>query len=319
LNDCKRAGSKSDADRELWLDKDIYIFFLLIRQTDHYMQWSCLQRFKLQAISFFCFFVQFFTVICLIFNDYNSADTNEITIDCAGDSDTPALYVEYCTFVEDIYEQVYYESLGFLGYLERICAIGLVACYLYPNVTSFARYAAKWLQTRQLQWFAISAFQFSIILIVGLYVTQMIYKSQSTLDVLSAGIGFIILLEVDSFLYNVAYGSVYARAESQLFKIELNQNEVQRTIFKFVDPETYDLIIFSCIFWVQVFPAMMASSWHAMGLDRKDPGDEIIFDYVVMPIAFILPCFFVWWPFLTVLHFLRFRAFGERCAQRCQR
>uniref|UniRef100_A0A7S0XMU2 Uncharacterized protein n=1 Tax=Elphidium margaritaceum TaxID=933848 RepID=A0A7S0XMU2_9EUKA len=308
LDDCK--ANENPEIMELYLDRDIYVFFLLIRQTRHYAKWTCVQRFKLQVLVFLCFFVQFFTVVCLIFNDYDTDDMGATTIECESGPPTvfvngtfvesAPLHADDCTITESIREQIYFSYMDAWGYLVRICAIALVQCFLYPNVTSFAPFSIKLLQTRRWEWLMISLFQVLVLVAVGLYVVQIIYKSLSTLDVLSAGIGFIILLEVDAFLYQVVYRNIYENVEGDLFRIDLHKNDVPNTVFKTFTPDTYDMLLFLSTLFVQLFPSMMACSWFRMGLDADDFHDGVKF-YIMVLSSFLPAAVFLFWPYVSVI------------------
>ena len=293
----------SESEIVLFLDKDIYNFYLLLREREDYHHLSSQERFKVKFLVALSLFIQLGAAILLFIIDYNLNDMTETTINCNNPNN-----IQYndCVITENKYDVIYENKMDFINYFARILAIMLIVCYMYPNITSIPINSIKLLQTKSPSWFLLTVFQIILLTVVMSQVTQMVYKSTSILEVLSSGIGFIIILEVDSYLYDTAYAIRYDNFYSNsLFQVHLNSMDIDKTIYSKFNKDTYDVILLCTVLFAGLFATIIACSWYSFGYNDDDnPNDALFYGLIYAGIAVGVtivsaPCLFVLWAICT--------------------
>ena len=305
-------------DVELHLDQDIYNFYLLFRETEEYTQLPLVFRIRLIALVSVCLFVQATGLLAVLTADKTLNDMEFTTIDCPSDN----IFYSDCVITESRNDYIYKQKMDFPNYLARFASVALLACYIYPISISVPVYSVKLLQIWNRKrdkykqtltlWSLLICMQLLLLIGVSAAVLEIIFKSTSILDVMSSGIGFIIILEIDSFMFNSVYrNNSHIRQiieKNHLFRIILKEKDRDSTIFSksrcvlfrfSVDGyglSSLFIVLFATSVWI------VQCSWYSMGFDRNNPnkGDEALF-YILIHMGTVIASCWLFLPFCALL------------------
>eukprot|EP01084_Bolivina_argentea_P167786 291114_1 len=277
---------------DLFLDRDVYNFYLLYRKTENYQNLNFVRKFKIKFLVFLCAFVQMGSMsMLLLISDELNYDTKEASVNC----DTNSIDADNCVITEDKFNYIYTNKMSLKNYMARILSLSLIMAYMYPMISSIPLYAIKYMQTKSVSWIIMCVFQAFVLFTVSWRINELVYKSTSYIDIFSVGIGFIILLEVDTVLYQSAYSAQFASVEHELFSIKLTQNELKNTIYSVFSKDTYDLLTFSVCLSGYLFSACLACGWYSLGYEHDE--NLLLYNILITIPSLAFLFLLVIWPF----------------------
>eukprot|EP01084_Bolivina_argentea_P173042 299710_1 len=241
---------KTDKDEIYFtMNKDIYNFFCLMVDYDNFKDLSIGNKISLTVFATFSFLTQLVGVIFIIvtrFSDQLTDLSTFGTINCANINYSSSFNVtgtnfngKECSITEEWYGA---QAVTSAEWAARFIAISILLCFINANITSAVRYSLilskKKKKYAKLLWSSLVIFQ---LLVVGSSVHVIVLLIQyaiSIIDILSVGIGFIILMEIDDVMYNAVININPYQNGDDIFKFKFDKNSLKYTVYsiKYITP-----------------------------------------------------------------------------------
>eukprot|EP01083_Nonionella_stella_P001374 3950_1 len=194
---------------------DVYVFMCLLYQNDHWPRLSLSGQWMVITFASLSFMVQTASMALMMYilagyeDDFNGgAISFEIEYPgmrgellCDGDPEA-----SNCSFQET--NIIYEGEVTTKDYIARIISMGLVMCYVYSNIASVTQYSliiqdlfGAQKKKKVIPWVLILLLQLFVITTLVFGIARLVIFQTSLLNVLSIGVGFVILMEVDDYVY----------------------------------------------------------------------------------------------------------------------
>eukprot|EP01083_Nonionella_stella_P048798 130273_1 len=260
--------SKSEPQKEEFIEfnlyPDVYVYFCLLYQNDHWPQLSSSGKFVVITFGLISLVIQTASMALLVYimigyeDDFSGGEmvyeieypgmSGELL--CDGNPDA-----SNCKFQESNF--IYEGEVTAKDYVARVISMALVMCYVYSSIAGVSQYvliiqdlfgAEK--KKKAIPWMFIFCLQMLVIFVLLFAIARLVIFQTSLLDALSIGVGFVILMEVDDHVYEFAKNIPFKKHIDfdSFFHVQIereNKNYIIRNgIFQYVHEHTYNILVF---------------------------------------------------------------------------
>ena len=132
-------------------------------------------------------------------------------------------------------------------------------------------------------WFCYLFFVVFFLMVCVLRIVEIIFTATSVVDALTVGISFIILIELDNKIYDQV--KQYNLKGEKLFQIELLDEDIKGTMYSFISPELYDVIVLWTAAISSIFTLVFIPAWGDYGWSTYL---SIFIAFAVIPVTTML-------------------------------
>eukprot|EP01083_Nonionella_stella_P048796 130269_1 len=304
--------SKSEPQKEEFIEfnlyPDVYVYFCLLYQNDHWPQLSSSGKFVVITFGLISLVIQTASMALLVYimigyeDDFSGGEmvyeieypgmSGELL--CDGNPDA-----SNCKFQESNF--IYEGEVTAKDYVARVISMALVMCYVYSSIAGVSQYvliiqdlfgAEK--KKKAIPWMFIFCLQMLVIFVLLFAIARLVIFQTSLLDALSIGVGFVILMEVDDHVYEYAKNIPYQKHIDfdSFFHVQIerdNRNYIIRNgIFQYVHEHTFNILVFWGLLIAALWSIISLMYRWQMKYDSLGLMDGLFFILFAIP-AFILP------------------------------
>ena len=207
------------------LSQDVYSMVVLLIETDAFDQLSSCDRILMYILALFSAFMQISGAALLVMEGSQSGNFSQIQSNIKLYDNEDAIENQ-----TPFYEGILDEESGinadfdFAALLIRLVAFGVLSSYLAQDLSSIIDYfmiikSAK----HKIHMSAMMFFQSSVTLLIMSQASSLIMNQPDVIDVLQVGVGLVILLEMDNYLYQaISTYTNYTNDDLFVYKIKMS-------------------------------------------------------------------------------------------------
>lgn len=271
-----------DYQIEIHIPQDIYSLLVSLIEREELYKYTKSERIWFYTLASFSGFTQLCSLLFLYIEGINSNWYSEheeyVTIDGKQSSMT-ILY-------GSAYFQEYNQKISNSQYIWQVLALFVLLSYELPVVKSFVDILVLLKHVKNLKIFIFYILlQFTLNIGTLILAGVLMLAQKDIIEVFSIGIGLIILLEVDDYIYSAVNTSV----NSDIFVFKLNKNALKHTIYEKGRPLKWQMIYICAIYVPTIINQIVQKLIWNVGYEAIGEEHQVYFWSIVVMAIMLVP------------------------------